>query len=213
MLKCVNQFLFCLGVIFVLSGCTPKDVTLQEKKSQPVGSISETARDQGGQIPEKIAVQASESHGGSMIASKVANGGDKTEPQTMGPEGITMILGPINAERLVNNKGVSVDAGQSIRETISQKLTGSKEISLFDAPEERFIDDSPRPDLSRRGVKFVVKGVASTGSDSNETTVFLRAVDTMTGKVAMVASARHESQNQAAEEAAQRLLTKITGGK
>lgn len=219
MLKSLYQIVVFVSFLSLFFGCPAKTAPPQGEIQDPppVGSISGTAAGQGGQIPGEIVSQASEVHGGSMIAAQSSQGSGLGNGQVSGEQAgnagtITMILGPVNAERVVNSKDVSGDAGQSIRETISQKLTASKEVSLFDAPEERFIDDSPRLDLSRRGVKFVIKGVASTGSDSGETTVFLRAVDTMTGKVAMVASARHPSRNQAAADAAQRLLKKITGG-
>jgi hypothetical protein len=124
---------------------------------------------------------------------------------------ITVVLGPVNAEQLEQAGVDGIDAGQSIRETISQRLTAENSVTLFDAPQERFIDDSPRPDLARRGVRFVVKGVVSSSTVSREITVFLRAVNTASGKVAMVASARDASRNQAAVEAADRLIRKLTG--
>ncbi len=227
MLSSLVLFGFILLTACFLTGCAQKSSPVDDKnitKPKPVGYISDNAEQQGGQLPESIVRQASKIHEGSMIPSQSqtdmqetsVNAAISTSGETIASSatsGITMILGPVNAERVVNEEEVSSDAGQSIREIISQILTSGSEISLFDAPEERFIDDSPRPDLARKGVKFVVKGVASTSRSSGETTVFLRAVNTMTGKIAMVASARDTSRNQAAEQAARNLVQKITGVK
>lgn len=188
---------------------------------------------QGGQLPGVVVREASDQHGGSMISSPApeantatatgadgtvsesapgtnsATTADTTEAAISG--GLTVVLGPVNAERLENVPGNTGDAGQRIREVISQRLTATADMTLLDAPEERYIDDSPRPDLARKGIKYVIKGVASHSAGSGAFTVFLRAVDTRTGKVALVASARNQSRDQAAQEAAAGILTKITG--
>lgn len=144
-------------------------------------------------------------------AAATTTGGQGQAMTTASGSALTVVLGPINAERLEKaNQGVS-DAGQSIREMISQKLTSNSEVTLYDAPKERFINDSPRPDLARKGVRFVIKGVVSSSTVSDDITVFLRAVNTATGKVAMVASARNTSIDQAVDDSAARLLKKLTG--
>ncbi len=224
-----NQYLMLMGYMLLatlfLTGCVPESPPVNDMiEPKPIGYISDSTDQQGGQLPENVVRKASEIHEGSMLPSQSQMNAQKSavevETQTSiqattivsdTASGITMILGPVNAQRVINEEEVSSDAGQSIREVISQVLTSSSDITLFDAPEERLVDDSPRPDLARKGVKFVIKGVASTSRDSGETTVFLRAVNTMTGKVAMVASARDKSRNQAAEQTARNLLQKITG--
>ncbi|MCB2181529.1 MAG: hypothetical protein KQH63_05860 [Desulfobulbaceae bacterium] len=205
-----KHLFFVLLISAFFCGCAHEEAALDT----PPPDVFTPTSDQGGQLPEDVLRQASENHGGSMIPAggdNMAGGGMTAQGGTMA--GTTVVLGPVNAERVIDAEEVSADAGQSIREIISQKLTSNSDITLFDAPEERFIDDSPRPDLARKGVKFVLKGVASSSSDSGETTVFLRAVNTMTGKVAMVSSARHQSRDQAAAQAAEHLLQKITGVK
>jgi hypothetical protein len=182
------------------------------------GSGITDAVGQGGQLPVEVVQQASDEHGGSMVSASAkpsAAGGAVMPGPTLPAAGksVTLVLGPVDAERLEGTQAGSKDAGQGIREVISQRLTASGRITLFDAPEERFIDDSPRPDLARRGVQYVVKGIASFNADSSEVTVFLRAVETMSGKVVMVASARDRSRDSAAAEASDRLLNKMIGTK
>jgi hypothetical protein len=194
-----TTFIVC---IILLTGCATRDSSPPESPE-----VFAPASEQGGQIPADIVQQASMRHGGSMTESVDSAG--QVSPQDDGR--ITVVLGPVNAEQLEQAGVDGIDAGQSIRETISQRLTAENSVTLFDAPQERFIDDSPRPDLARRGVRFVVKGVVSSSTVSREITVFLRAVNTASGKVAMVASARDASRNQAAVEAADRLIKKLTG--
>lgn len=179
------------------------------------GSGITDAAGQGGQLPVEVVQQASDEHGGSMVSASAkpsATGGAVMPGPTL-PAGksVTLVLGPVDAERLEGTQAGSKDAGQGIREIISQRLTASGRITLLDAPEERFIDDSPRPDLARKGIQYVVKGIASFNTDSSEVTVFLRAVETMSGKVVMVASARDRSRDSAAAEASDRLLNKMIG--
>ncbi len=209
----IKQFFVSLLLVALLGGCAhdPEEAVLEP----PPPDVFTSSTNQGGQLPEDVVRQASEVHEGSMISNNgekdMVTVGDSSQGTIVA--GMTVVLGPVNAARIVNAKEFSADAGQSIREVISQTLTSNSDITLLDAPEERFNNDSPRPDLSRKGIKFVFKGVASSSASSGEITVFLRAVDTMTGKVAMVASARHQSQDQAAAQAAERLLQKITGVK
>ena len=202
----ISKLVLTMACLLLIAACaTPSDPEPPE--------IFTTTTDQGGQIPEAVARKAATDHGGSMPG--VAPGATTTGVQSGGTaavvQGLTVVLGPVNAEGLDQVVSGTADAGQSIREIISQTLTTGESVVLFDAPEERFIDDSPRPDLARRGVRFVVKGVVSSSAVSKEITVFLRAVNTATGKVAMVASARHASRNQAAVDAADRLRQKLKG--
>jgi hypothetical protein len=179
----------------------------QNASPPPPPEVFSPTDEQGGQIPADIVQEASRMHSGSMTGAATPENG-ATGP---GPGRLSVVLGPINAEQLEEVETGTSDAGQTIRETISQALTMGNSITLFDAPEERFINDSPRPDLARKGVGFVIKGVVSSSTVSKEITVFLRAVDTSSGKVAMVASARHESRNRAAADATERLLQKLKG--
>jgi len=197
------RLLIFLACMLILGACAA-----QNASPPPPPEVFTPTDEQGGQIPADIVQQASRKHGGSMTgAAESASPGN-------GPEGagrLTVVLGPVNAEQLEKVETGTSDAGQSIRETISQALTAGNAVTLFDAPEERFINDSPRPDLARKGVGFVIKGVVSSSTVSKEITVFLRAVNTSSGKVAMVASARHESRNRAAADATERLLQKLKG--
>jgi hypothetical protein len=193
-----------LACLLLTAGCASR-----KPISPGPAEVFSPTTDQGGQIPAEVVAQAAGDHGGSMTAlAGPAEEGERTSPARAG---ITVVLGPINAEQLDRVEAGAPDAGQSIREIISQQLTAGKTLTLFDAPEERFIDDSPRPDLARKGVRFVVKGVVSSSTVSQEITVFLRAVDTSSGKVALVASSRNSSRNQAAIDAAERLLQKLKG--
>lgn len=222
-----------LGAAFALLvvACAHNDPVVENKK--PL--ITRTPV-QGGQLPGFVVREASDQHGGSMVPAAISpapgtNAATATNANEAAPEstpganaatnagtnvasvsdGLTVVLGPVNTENLGNAPGATGDAGQSIREVISQRLTATAEMTLFDAPEERYINDSPRPDLARKGIKYVIKGVASHSAGSGAFTVFLRAVDTQSGKVARVASARNQSRDQAAKEAAADILAKITG--
>jgi hypothetical protein len=199
--KITAILLFAFTCLLLMGGCASEN----PPPPIPLEVFTPTA-DQGGQIPAEVAQKASSAHGGSMTGTA-----ETGALSTAAGGNISVVLGPINAEQLDNVEDGAPDAGQGLRETISQKLTAANEITLFDAPEERFINDSPRPDLARKGVKFVVKGVVSSSTVSEEITVFLRAVNTSSGKVALVASARHASRSQAAIEAAERLLQKLKG--
>lgn len=196
-----NKSLFLIVVfLFFVFGCTHKSGISSTEE------IVQSQRDPG-QIPVEVLREVSTRYEGSMDLGTEAQstGGGKT---------INVILGPVNLENFETPPPPpAVDAGQRIREVIAQKITARQGIGLVDAPKERFINDSPRPDLARRGIKYVVKGVASFNEGSGKTTVFLRLVNTSTGKVVMVASGRSKNQDEAASMAAEHLLNKLGGEK
>jgi len=199
--------LFLIVPLSFILGCgttthTHRDLRASLPSSQ---EITQTQRDQG-QIPAETLRDASARYEGSMDPGTEASspGGAKI---------INLVLGPVNLENFETPPPPAVDAGQRIREVIAQKITAREGFSLLDAPKERFINDSPRPGLARRGIQFVIKGVASFNQGSGKTTVFLRLVNTRTGKVALVASGRNEKSDAAASQAAERLLQKMEGKK
>ena len=98
-----------------------------------------------------------------------------------------------------------------VRETIAERISSSGKLRLVDAPEEEFAKNTPRPDLARRGIKFIVKGAVTYGKASGQTTVFLRVVDTSTGHVAVVASGREADPAKAGRAAATTMLEKLGG--
>ncbi len=195
------------SVIFVFPGCTTIEEEPAPPPSPPVQKVF-TPTTQPGQIPEQVLREASERYEGSYDLDGAAGAADAVGNAGQQNQGLKVVLGPINSERLGNMGGRSRDAGQRIREVISQKIALT-DITLVDAPEERFINDSPRPDLARKGVKYVIKGIAGYSSDSDENTVFLRVVATKTGKVQMVASARAAGSDEAAARATVNLLEKL----
>ena len=79
----------------------------------------------------------------------------------------------------------------------------------MDAPLERLVDDSPRPDLARRGIRYVVKGTVHYEEDSEQVKVFLRAVETQTGNVAAAAAGAAPQVDAAAEQATERLVRNL----
>jgi len=187
------------AVLVVITGCASVE---EEPVAGP--KVFVPVSDEG-QLPEKVAQDASSRYEGSMDA---ASGSSAITGQA---SGLSVVLGPINSENVGASVGTNGDAGQRIREVIAQRITAQSGITLVDAPEERFADDSPRPDLARKGIKLVVKGVASYNEKAGQTTVFLRAVKTSTGKVSAVASGRAVSADEAAGQAATRLVEKLKG--
>lgn len=124
---------------------------------------------------------------------------------------VLAVLGPIIAEGLDFEGTKSSDAGQIIREAIAQELTSKNRMVLIDAPQERFRNDSPRPDLVNKGIAYVIKGVVSCNRANDHITVFLRAVCTSNGKIKAVASSRNRDREDAAAQAARILLQRLEG--
>ena len=196
----LHLFVFCGFVLLIGCVSSPEKPVTASKKFVPVG--------QGGQLPEEVVREASARYEGSMDrapATAAAPGSQES--------GLSAVLGPINLEKLEDSPKEVHDAGQRIRGVIARQITAHGWITLIDAPKERFIDDSPRPDLARRGIKYVIKGIASYSKNSGNTTVFLHVVDTGTGKVTMVGSGRAKTSDDAATQATKRILKKMEGYK
>lgn len=124
---------------------------------------------------------------------------------------LALVIGPIVLEEQNSGEKVESDAGRTVREIIAKHISELKSVRVLDAPEERNIDDAPRPDLAKKGVRFVVKGTASTRGSSNEMQVFLRVVETTTGKINMIVSGQDKDLNTAATQASERLAKKLEG--
>ena len=197
-------------LLIILAGCqsveppppAEKPSESYPKFFQPVGEDS--------QIPKQKLQETSQRYGGalnSVVAPPNLDQQSLTAPPETGmPTQLSLVLGPLTNENMGSD---NPNANQSLRETIAHEFTANHDLILVDAPEERYKNDSPRPDLASRGIRYVVKGVVSHSQKSGNTTVFLRAVYTINGKVKAVASGRHQEDNQAAGEAARSLLKKL----
>ncbi len=179
-----------------------KPVGSHPKLFQPVGDDS--------QIPDAKLRETSLRYGGALNSVVTPPNLDQQSlaapAEIDGSSQLSLVLGPLTNE----NAGTGdFNASQSLRETIAHEFTANHDLTLVDAPEERYKNDSPRPDLASRGIRYVVKGVVSFSEKSGKTTVFLRAVYTVNGKVKAVASGRHQEARQAAGEAARTLLHKL----
>lgn len=206
---------FMVGcVVVVVLGVAAASGCGRNKPAPRIAPPSFPPLEEEGQIPEKVLRDAAARHGGAMapqlggVTAQTASG----QTAAVGSGGLAVVLGPIAAETEAEAMRDDADAGSSIREVIAQGLTANREVTLVDAPEERFVDDSPRPDLARQGIRYVVKGVVSRSGSSGQVTVFLRAVETSNGEVAMVASGRSAKVHEAAGEAVGRLLKKLDEG-
>jgi TolB-like protein len=209
----LNIFLlFCLaGLIACQTYETlpppPPPPAIQEPPAKVFSPVKEDS-----QIPEDRLKEASRRYDGALTTSSPtpASQPEARVPVPASPAAgdnrHSLVLGPIVCE---NSPAGNRNAGQGLREAIARELTSNRDIQLIDAPEERYKNDSPRPDLARRGIRYVVKGVASFSQKSGKTTVFLRAVNTSSGEVAAVASGRHTDPNQAAGDAARGLMQKL----
>lgn len=208
----------CVALLWIITGCStppPKEQPTPRKYFEPAPDTS--------QLPERTLQKASTRYHGSFGSESVAPdlGGENKSgtPESakdiksapIPPNRLSAVLGPINAEGIEVQGSKGNDAGQMIREAIAQELTLEKKLVLIDAPQERFKNDSPRPDLASRGIRYVIKGVATYNKQSGYTTVFLRAVRTSNGKVKAVASARNKNKQQAAAQAARILLERLEG--
>lgn len=158
-----------------------------------------------GQLPKEVVEQAAATHDGSFLGPGGARPGTPGAAMANG-----VIIGPLRAEEVPPNLNpASGDAGLALRGVIGERIAAATELSLHDAPEERLIDDSPRPDLARKGVRFVVKGTVKFTKEKSEVLVLLRAVETRSGKVVEFTSARGTEPSATAREAASRLAAKL----
>ncbi len=187
--------LFIISLLFfVVIGCQTRKASIRSQSFQ--------VQQYDGQIPMEVLSKASAQHGGSIET-------EPADPDLKHNDSIKVVLGPINTERMSDTGPISTDAGQIIREVIVQKFSEKERLTIVDAPEERYIEDSPRPDLAKRRIRLVIKGVTSQSSSAEKRTVFLRAVETASGKVFQVASSRADTLNDAAIQATNKLLDKI----
>lgn len=217
-LTSVLKAFLCLGTLSMLisfGGCAH-----QEPASEPPPPPSPPLPKAFRQVPDDTQLsdtqlkEASIRYGGSMNAVVEPPNLDRasiqhsesTDPAM--PDQPSLVLGPISSES-PSGQSDGADAGQTLRETITQVLARDNSVIVVDAPEERYKNDSPRPDLAARGIRYVVKGVLSFSKDSGQNTVFLRAVHTSTGKIKAVASARDPEVIRAASQAATIMLERL----
>ncbi len=208
------QYLILIPLTFFFGACQlyePPPPPPPTQVLEPPAKVFEPATEDS-QLPETKLKAASQRYGGALDAGGgpapgLAGQTSRVQAPPAGQDGRrSLVLGPV-----VNENGGSgnMNAGQSLREAIARELTTTRDIQLIDAPEERYKNDSPRPDLARRGIRYVIKGVANLSPKSGQTTVFLRAVNTGSGEVEAVASGRRSDPNQAAADAARGLLKKL----
>lgn len=164
-----------------------------------------------GQLPADVLTQAAADHGGSFRSSGSAAAARDGARVDAASAGIVLVVGPVEAESVPPyvdpTRG---DAGQAVRDVIREGVTRSTQLSLQDAPREGRVEDTPRPDLADRGVRYVVKGTVRYPDDGGEVDVFLRAVDTRSGEVAAAASGRARGPVAAAEQATARLVRHVS---
>ena len=226
----MKQSLFFLALVSVcglLFGCGPT----KPPGGQPSGKVYEPAEEPG-QIPHPTLKSASNRYGGALQEqapqpeAAAAEEGDSPGMEAMNVTSrepaqpskpsqekasatkpvMRVVLGPVGTD---GAQGAPGDAGKRIREVISLQLSEVDKLTLIDAPEERSKNDSPRPDLAAKGIRYVVKGTSSYNPESENTTVFLRIVATQSGKVVGVASGRGPTQDEAARETTKRLIRKL----
>ena len=193
----VRYIITAVLILCVVSACSPHRGIMKEGPS--VTKPDFEALPQEGQLPEEVVTESAERYGGSMDPQ------GELSASGVAPAGMVVVMGPITSEKGM----VAIDAGQKIREVIAMVITTDGEVTLVDAPEERYINDSPRPDLAKRGIKAVIKGVASYSASSEKITIFLRSVDTATGNVLAIASGRNSILDDAATEASTLLMKKL----
>jgi hypothetical protein len=207
--------LLCAGLFFVsmiVNSCAHQEPPQGPPPPPPNKTFRPVPDDS--KLSETQLKEASIRYGGSMNAVVEPPNLDRAsmqQPESNDPampDQPSLVLGPISSENISGQTG-GMDAGQAIRETITGVLTQNGSVIVVDAPEERYKNDSPRPDLAARGIRYVVKGVLSFNQESGQNTVFLRAVHTGTGKIKAVASARHAESDQAALQAATIMLERL----
>lgn len=209
--KAVLVWVLLLSMV-LLSACVQKKPPLSPAQPPPQKQFRPVPDDS--QLSQKQLKEASTRYGGSMNAVVEPPNLDRASVETPGdaepamPRQPSLVLGPVWADSL-SGKFSHGEASQKIREIITGVFTRGGKVIVVDAPEERYKNDFPRPDLAARGIRYVVKGVVSFNKASGQNTVFLRAVRTSTGKVKAVASARHTEKDQAAHQAAGILMKRL----
>lgn len=211
-MKTLSTFTILLGLIPLFFGCAPP-----RHSDDPGGNVItrtppskhyEPAREEG-ELPYPVLQSSSKRYGGALQDQGADDAPPAAAPGSAVAEvpRLSVVLGPVTADN--ETEDGEGDAGRRIREVISEQLSMMQGLTLIDAPEERYNNDSPRPDLMAKGIRFVIKGTSSFNPESNSTTVFLRIVETRSGKVFGVASGRGASQDEAAGETTRRLIRKL----
>lgn len=124
---------------------------------------------------------------------------------------LALVLGAIVMEEQKSDGNAKSDAGSSVKEIIAKHIAELKGVRLINSLDEGNIEDNPQPDLVKQGVRFVVKGTVSTRASSNQMQVFLRVVETATGKINMIVSGQDKDLEAAAVQASERLIKKLEG--
>lgn len=186
------------GLAFGCAGC--QDPPPPHPMTQPLGQLPEQ-----GQLPKEVVEEAAATHAGSFTGDGGVRPGAAPSSANQG-----VVLGPVRAEKVPPHVSPEAgDAGIGLRAVIEERIAAGGTLTLHDAPSERLIDDAPRPDLARKGVRFVIKGTLRLGKDTGEALVLLRAIDTGNGNVVEFTSARAGEPAAAARDAADRLVSKL----
>ncbi len=220
----IIKSLLCLALLVPLASCIPQQPKTKSRVMPPV----EWQRNDEAQYSYLSVKEASKLHGGSIPVSKGLNrkaiqtAEGRSREVIQAPSSyvkkpqryvefseLKVVLGPVILEKSDSRGSDISDAGNRIREIISQGIATIENLSLLDSPEDRFNIDSPRPDLARKGVRLVIKGVSSVKQNGGLYKVFLRAVDTASGKVSIIVSGSHKDPDIAAEQASKRLVKKL----
>lgn len=196
--------MLCLAALLAV-GCAKRPTNLPA----PVAPLPER-----GQIPVDRLEQAARAHGGSFRSTNTAPLRTASLPRgeaPPAPAGLLVVLGPVQAESVPPHVDpTSGDAGNAVRDVIREGIARGTSVALLEAPAEGHVEDAPRPDLARDGVRYVVKGSVRYPEEGEPVSVFLRAVDTTTGQVAAAASGRAPGPVAAAEQATARLVRNVT---
>lgn len=213
-----------IALVLCVSSCATRPKVLESQEDYQ----REWERNDEAQLSYEAAASASNVHGGSVVVPRVpksrsagqrpgetvvkapSHSSKAAAEYVAGPvDGNKIVLGPVVFEKGGSGTSSVGDAGNRIREIISQRIAKVDGLTLLDSPEDRFNIDSPRPDLARKGVRYVVKGVSSINKDGGVYKVFLRVVDTATGKVSMIVSGKNADPDVAAQQASERLVVKL----
>ncbi|MCP5056653.1 MAG: hypothetical protein GY937_07985 [bacterium] len=196
----VRLFAILLLGVMPIWACSSCDKKAPHPMRDALGQLPED-----GQLSKEVVEDAAATHDGSFL------GPGGARPGTPGADSASgVIIGPLRAEEVPPHLDpVSGDAGLGLRGVIGERIAAAGTLNLHDAPGERLIDDSPRPDLARKGVRFIIKGTLKFSKEQGEVLVLLRAVETRSGKIVEFTSARGPVADEAAREAANRLAVKL----
>ncbi|MDM8543724.1 hypothetical protein QUF90_21835 [Desulfococcaceae bacterium HSG9] len=191
-MKKLQYIVYIVLFLGIAAGCGPKYASIPSQEFP--------AKEYKGQVPANVLQEASRRYDGSIETGSQEGPSDQA---------IRVIIGPIKLERMTEKGPISSDSGQQIREIVAQSVNKHPRLTLIDAPKERFIDDSPRPDLAKRSIRYVLKGTASSSQTSGKINILLRMVATKNGEVAYMARGQSQNLDDAAIQAANRMINKI----